>query len=192
VGSNPEPPNRNTNVPGQYAEPPNRTPRSRQQSAEPLIEASRRPLSHRLRAACKSKPDVDHVSREMPVQARTPSTRPRPEWDQMLMSPIRKAGGQQSPSHTREGERTTEEPAPRSTWANKRPRVSGATRTLDDGREFNNLPLLTERGETNRTANPKMTSRNLEEAPQSPGHKKLWRPETDDGQLREIPPTKEH
>jgi hypothetical protein len=62
------------------------------------------------------------------------------------MSPIRKAGGRRSPSNTREGERGTGEPAFRSTQANKRPRVSEAIRTLDDGREFNDLPLLTEKG----------------------------------------------
>jgi hypothetical protein len=67
----------------------------------------------------------------------------------MLMSLIRKAGGRRSPSNNRDGERDTQKPAPRSTQANKRLRMSEAIRTLDDGRRFDDLPLLSEKGGDN-------------------------------------------
>jgi hypothetical protein len=75
----------------------------------------------------------------------TPPTRPHPERDQMLMSLILKAGGQRSPSNPRVRQPSTNELDPQSPRANKRTKASKATRTLDDGREFNDLPLLVER-----------------------------------------------
>jgi hypothetical protein len=143
LGSFPEPLNGNTNVPGRDAEPQTRTPRSRRPPAEPHIKASHRPLSLRLRAARRSKSDVGQIGWERPGKVHTPSTRPKPESDRMLMSPIRKAGGRRSPSNNREGERYTQKPAPQ---ANKRLRMSEGIGTLDDGRRFDDLPLLSKKG----------------------------------------------
>jgi hypothetical protein len=62
------------------------------------------------------------------------------------MSPIRKAGGQRSPSNNRESEQDTQKPAPRHTHANKRLRMSEGIGTPDGGRKFDDLPLLSEKG----------------------------------------------
>jgi hypothetical protein len=63
------------------------------------------------------------------------------------MSPILKAGGRQSPSNPRVRQLSTNELDPQSPRANKRTKVSKATKTLNDGREFEDLPLLVERGD---------------------------------------------
>jgi hypothetical protein len=61
----------------------------------------------------------------------------------MLTSPIHKAGGRRSPSNNREVEQDTQKPAPQ---ANKRLRMSEGIGTLGDGRRFDDLPLLSEKG----------------------------------------------
>jgi hypothetical protein len=65
----------------------------------------------------------------------------------MLMSPILKAGGRRSPSNPRVRQPSTNELDTQSPRANKWAKVSKATKTLDDGREFEDLPLLVERSD---------------------------------------------
>jgi hypothetical protein len=65
----------------------------------------------------------------------------------MLMSPILKARGQRSPSNPRAGHQSTNGLDAQNPQSNKRAKASKATKTLDDGREFDDLPLLVESGD---------------------------------------------